>query len=128
MDASGELMVRLAGLHSFGFAAFHVAFWKLFDWKRDLARTSVANRAILQILNLRLIYVFLGAGVACFAFTGDLLHTTLGRAMLGFMALFWIGRLIEQFVFLRVRHPMVHVLSALFAVGAVLFALPLLVG
>jgi len=125
MDAT-ELVVRAAGLHSLGFAAFHLAFWKLFDWKRDLARTSVANRAIMQILNLRLIYLFLGMGAACFAFTDALLHTPLGRAVLGFMSLFWVGRTIEQMVFLRVRHWGVHALTALFILGAALSAWPLL--
>lgn len=120
-----ELLVRLGGAHSFGFALFHLAFWKLFDWKRDLARNSLANRAIVQILNLRLIYVFLGMGTACFAFTDALLHTPLGRALLAFMSLFWVGRTVEQFVFLRIRHPRVHALTALFALGALLFAAPI---
>ncbi|MEL1263578.1 hypothetical protein [Pseudoxanthomonas putridarboris] len=121
-----ELLVRLGGAHSLGFALFHLAFWKLFDWKRDLARNSAANRAIMQILNLRLIYVFLGIGAACFVFTDELLRTPLGNAILAFMALFWVGRTIEQFVFLRVHHPLVHALTALFVLGALLFAIPLL--
>lgn len=124
MDAA-ELVVRLGGLHSLGFALFHLAFWKLFDWKRDLARNSLANRAILQILNLRLIYVFVGVGVACFVFAHELVATPLGRALLGFMSLFWVGRAIEQFVFLRIDDWRVHVLTALFVLGAVLFAAPL---
>jgi hypothetical protein len=123
---SRDLLIQLCGLHSFAFALFHLAFWKLFDWKRDLGNTSLATRAITQILNLRLIYLFLGIGVLCFAFTRELHATPLGRALLLFMALFWVGRTIEQFVFLRINTPMVHVLSGLFVLGALLFALPLL--
>lgn len=123
---SGDLWVQLAGVHSFAFAAFHLTFWKLFDWKRELAKVDLPTRAIAQILNLRLIYLFLGAGVACFAFTAKLHSTPLGRAVLGFMAVFWVGRTLEQFVFLRVNHAMVHALTALFVLGAILFALPLL--
>ena len=123
---SDDLLVQLAGVHSFGFAAFHLAFWKLFDWKRELARVGLPTRAITQILNLRLVYLFLGVGAACFAFTTALHATPLGRAMLGFMSLFWVGRTLEQFVFLRINHALVHVLTALFVLGAVLFALPLL--
>ena len=122
---SDDLLVRLAGAHSFGFAAFHLAFWKLFDWKRELARVGLPTRAITQILNLRLVYLFLGVGVACFAFTTELHSTPLGRAILGFMSLFWVGRTLEQFMFLRVNHAMVHALTALFVLGAVLFALPI---
>lgn len=122
---SPDLLVQLCGLHSFVFALFHLGFWKLFDWKRDLQRTSVATRAITQILNLRLIYFFVGIGALCFAFTDALHSTALGRALLLFMSLFWVGRTIEQFVFLRVNKPLVHVLTALFVIGAALFALPL---
>ena len=122
---SRDLLVQLCGIHSFAFAAFHLAFWKLFDWKHDLQKTSIATRAVTQILNLRLIYLFLGIGVLCFAFTRELHATPLGRALLVFMSLFWVGRTIEQFVFLRVNKLLVHVLTALFVIGAVLFALPL---
>lgn len=122
---SDDLLVQLAGVHSLGFAAFHLAFWKLFDWKRELAKVGLPTRAIAQILNLRLIYLFLGMGVACFVFTTELHSTPLGHALLGFMALFWVGRTLEQFAFLRVDHAMVHVLTVLFVLGAALFALPL---
>jgi hypothetical protein len=124
MDTT-ELLIRLGGLHSLGFAAFHLAFWKLFDWKRDLVRNSLANRAILQILNLRLVYVFLGMGAVSLAFARELPATPLGRALLGFMALFWLGRGVEQFVFLRIDDWRVHLLSALFVLGTVLYAVPL---
>lgn len=124
---SKDLLVQLCGLHSFGFAAFHLAFWKLFDWKRDLQRVSFATRAVTQILNLRLIYVFLGIGVLCFVFTRELHETPLGRAVLVFMSLFWVGRTIEQFVFLRINKALVHALTALFVLGAALFAAPLFV-
>jgi hypothetical protein len=120
-----ELLIQLAGLHSLSFALFHLGFWKLFDWKHTLARSSVANRAIMQILNLRLIYFFLGVAAACFVFTDELARTVLGHAVLGFMSLFWVGRTVEQFVFLRINRPLVHALTALFVLGALLFALPL---
>ena len=122
---SCDLLVQLCGLHSFAFAGFHLAFWKLFDWKRELQKVGLPTRAVTQILNLRLIYLFAGIGVLCFAFTRELHATALGRALLIFMSLFWVGRTIEQFVFLRVNKPLVHVLTVLFVTGAVLFALPL---
>nr|WP_295374948.1 hypothetical protein [Pseudoxanthomonas sp.] len=125
MDASGDWLVRLAGVHSLGFALFHLAFWKLFRWHDELAKVGFATRAITQILNLRLIYLFLGVGAACFVFTGELQDSGLGRALLAFMALFWAGRTVEQFVFLRRHHWLLHLLTALFVLGALLFALPL---
>lgn len=123
---SNERLIFLCGLHSLGFALFHLGFWKLFDWKHELRKIGPPTRAIVQILNLRLIYVFAGIAAICFVFPSQLHATPLGRALLLFMSLFWLGRVVEQFVFLRLNHPLVHVLTALFVLGMVLFALPLL--
>lgn len=123
-----EALVFTAGLHSLGFALFHLAFWKLFDWPEALLHTNIATRAVTQILNLRLVYVFLGVAGLCFFLPRDLLDTRLGRVFLAGMSLFWVGRTIEQFVFLRVSRPLVHVLTLLFVTGAVVFAMPLICG
>jgi hypothetical protein len=120
-----SLTLSLCAVHSFAFAGFHLCFWKLFRWRTDLAKVSPASRAIIQIANLRLIYVFVAVGLLCLIYPQELVRTSVGRAVLAGASLFWIGRLVEQFVFLRVRHPLVHALSAAFACGAVLFALPL---
>lgn len=119
-------LLLLCGVHSFGFAAFHVAFWALFRWPKTLASTTLANRAILQIANVQLIWVFLCVGGLCLRFPDALIDTALGRAVMLGMSGFWIVRLIQQFVFLRVHHPLVHALSVLFALGAALFAWPIL--
>ena len=58
-------------------------------------------------------------------FPDALIHSALGRALMLDMSGFWVLRLIQQFVFLRVDHPLVHLLSMLFALGAALFALPI---
>lgn len=121
-----DTILMLCGLHSLGFAGFHVAFWALFRWPKTLASTTPANRAILQIANVQLIWVFLCVGGLCLRFPDALIRTALGRAVLLGMSGFWAIRLIQQFVFLRVNHPLVHTLSVLFALGVVLFALPAL--
>lgn len=114
-------LLWLCALHSLGFALFHMAFWKLFDWPRSLQSTTLANRAVIQILNLRLIWVLLCVAAALWWLPGETAGTRLGRGLLGAMCLFWVGRTIEQFIFLRVNHRMVHTLTVLFALGAVLF-------
>lgn len=121
-----HLVIWLCGAHSLAFALFHAAFWTLFDWPRDLRGASVATRAVTQILNLRLIYVFLAVAAACFFLPGELAGTRLGRFLLAAMSLFWLGRLMEQAIFLRYNRKLLHVLSVSFALGAVLFAWPLL--
>lgn len=119
-------LMLLCALHSIGFALFHLAFWPLFDWRRRLSTAHPVDRAIVQVLNLRLAYVFLAIGALCLLYTDALATTPLGHALLLAMALFWVGRTVEQFVFFReTRHPAMPVLTALFVAGALLFAWPL---
>lgn len=119
---SATLAIWLAGVHSAAFALFHMLFWRLFGWRRELPKLGTPTRAILQILNLRLIHVFALMAVPCFGFTQALATTALGHALLAGMALFWGARLVEQFVFLRHDHIALHAPSVLFTAGAILFA------
>jgi hypothetical protein len=119
-------IIYLCGLHSILFALFHMSFWKIFNWSSVLKTIAKENRAIIQILNLRLIYLFLFTGFLCFVFTTDLYNTPLGKAFMIGMSIFWIGRTIEQFIFLRTNHWLIHLLTILFIVGSILFLLPFL--
>ena len=65
-------ILYICGIYNIGFVLFHIAFWKLFKWKSDLRKTTVANRAIIQILNIRLIYVFLIFGIIYFFYQNQL--------------------------------------------------------
>ncbi len=121
-----QTMIFLCGFYALGFAVFHTQFWRLFKWKEELSKLSSINRAIMQILNLRLIYFFIFVAVACFVFPDELLTTPFGHFFLIGMSLFCLGRTIEQFIFIRVNHPMAHLLTYLFIIGAILFAIPVL--
>ena len=122
---STQTLLLLCALHSFGFAAFHLAFWRLFDWPRSLRDTTRPNRAIVQIATLQLAWVFVAVGLACLLYPDEMTRTGPGRAILAGMALFWAIRCVAQLVWLRINHPLVHTLSALFALGVLLFAMPL---
>lgn len=121
-----DIVLLLCAAHSLALAVFHVAFWRLFRWPESLRTTTLPNRAILQIVNVQLIWLFLCVAALCLWFPGQLRGTALGNAVLAGMSGFWVLRLAQQFVLLRVRHPLVRILSAVFALGAVLFAWPLL--
>lgn len=107
------------------FLAFHLAFWRLFRWREELARLHWTNRAIMQVLNLRLIYVFglFAALQACFA--EALLMTALGRFLQAGIALFWTLRAAEQVIFFRLRHFASVGIFALFMAMAGIHAAPL---
>lgn len=123
MDAS---MILLCGIYCIGMAVFHSFFTRLFDWKNELTKMNVANRAIIQITNLRLIYLFVFVGLICFIFPKELTTTPMGRFFMFGMAIFWFTRMIEQFIFLKVNHPMVHLLTYLFLIGTILFLAPVI--
>jgi len=123
---TSKILIYACGICSVAFAVFHMLFWKLFRWKEDLQKISLANKAIIQIANLRLNYIFLITGLACFLFPVDLRHTKPGNFFLIAMSLFWMGRTIEQFIFLRIRHLKIFILTILFIAASVLFLLPLL--
>lgn len=121
------LLLDLCGIYNLAFAIFHLCFWKLFKWKEDFKRNSVGNRAIVQILNIRLIYIFLLMAFICFFYPQQLMETELGLVLLiGFLG-FWIGRTVEQFIFLRVKSRMVTILTIVFFIGIIIHLLPLVI-
>ena len=117
----------LGGIHCILLAIFHILFWKIFNWKKDLQRGSAATREIIQILNLRLIHLLFFTAFLCFYFTDELLSTPLGKATLIGTSLFWAGRTIEQFVFWRCNSLKINlVLTVVFVLGALFFGVPAL--
>lgn len=115
-------LLLAGGIYSFGFAVFHLMFWKLFRWKADLQRLTPVNRAIIQVLNLRLIYVFVIMGLAALLYPGTLLSTDLGMFVLGAISLFWLMRACEQIIFFGVRTAASMAMTGVFLIGAGLFA------
>ena len=129
MDSSRAkaLLLVAAAIITYALAAFHAAFWVVFDWPDDLGRLTFENRAIMQALNVSLIYLLaVIASVSLFR-RRDLLETSLGRLFSASVAGFWVVRLAVQAVFFGFGDPLSYVMSGLFvlmAVPYVLAALP----
>lgn len=121
-----EILILLCGLYNICFALFHIFFWKIFRWNKDLKKLTFPNDAIIQILNIQIIYFFLFIAVICFTFPTELRTTKLGNIFLIGNSLFWFLRTIQQFVFLRVNNFKVHILTLIFFLGTIIFALPVL--
>jgi hypothetical protein len=118
-------LLSIGGIYCFGFAIFHVLFWKIFRWRQNLHRLTPTNRAIMQILNLRLIYIFILFGVISLVFQDDLLNTSVGRFIVIAISLFWLGRAIEQIIFFGLRNSISAAFFIVFLVGGTIFALPM---
>src|SRR3989304_1344596 len=99
-----ELLLTIGGIYNLGFAIFHLLFWKIFKWKKDLASLTHVNRSVMQILNLRLTYVFLVMAFALFVFSTEMTASRLGQALLIASSVFWFMRVGEQVVFFGRKH------------------------
>jgi hypothetical protein len=117
-------VIHAGGVFNVAFALFHAAFWQIFDWERDLASLTKVNRAVMQILNLCLTFVFLAFAYLSFGHTEELQTTRLGNALLSLMAFFWMLRAVEQAAFFGLRNRLSSALFGLFLVGTSLYAYP----
>lgn len=119
-------VIYVCGLYSLAFSLFHIGFWKMFKWKSELKKLNFANKGIMQILNIQLTYYFLFVAFICFVFPAELLTTKFGNLFLAGTSLFWFIRTIQQFIFLRANNYKIHILTFIFLVGTILFALPVI--
>lgn len=117
-------LIYIGGFYCFAFAVFHLAFWKLFDWKRELPKLKPVNRGVMQVLNLRLTYVFLVVAFVSFFYADELLTTSLGKVILAATSLFALMRAVEQLIFWKIEKIGV-IFFVIFLIGASLYAIPL---
>ncbi len=123
-----EILVKAGGIYSLGFVIFHLLFWRLFDWDTDLRSLSFLNRAIMQVVNLSLTFVFVMFGAISLLHTRELLETPLGHSLLLLIALFWLFRAILQPIFFKLKHWGSVVFFAVFLLGSLLYGIPAILG
>jgi hypothetical protein len=121
-----EYLIKIGGCYHIAFAIFHLLFWKLFKWKKDLKNISWINRSVMQILNLRIIYLFLVFSFISLFYTKELLNTELGRIINLSISYFWILRTVEQFIFFSVKDSRSLLMVIIFISGAILYLVPTL--
>ena len=126
MGLDPNILVKVGGIYNLGFAVFHLFFWKFFHWKEDLASLTPINRAVMQILNLCLTFVFLLFGYLSLFCTPELLAGNLGRTLLIGIAIFWFLRMIEQVIFFGLRSKLSVAFTVMFLFGALLYILAIL--
>ena len=123
---NAEALILAGGVFHVVFAVFHLFFWKLFRWRSELAKLTSLNRAIVQVLNLCLTFVFVVFAYVSLVHTSELLSTALGRSLTVLIAASWYLRALEQIVFFGLRRPLSVVFFLVFLVGGTLYAAALL--
>jgi hypothetical protein len=118
-------LLTIGGYYCFAFALFHMLFWKIFRWRQDLHRLTPTNRGIMQVLNLRLIYVFLFFGYISLRYQQELLFTSFGECIVIAIALFWFFRAVEQIVFFGIKNGVSLAMFIVFLIGGGLYTLTL---
>ena len=121
---SASQAVLLGGVFNTALFVFHVFFWRLFNWPEGLASVSFINRAVMQILNVCLMFVFGIFAYISFFHADEMLGTTLGRVLLVLIAAFWFLRALLQIVFFGLKRPVSIAFFMVFMTGAVLYAWP----
>jgi hypothetical protein len=114
------MWVFSAGLFNLALAGFHLFFWRLFRWPHELPKLGFANRGIMQILNLCLIFFFVLMGGIFLVSPNEVAGIGLGRSLLLGMTVFWLVRTVYQPMFFGLRHPLSAGLFGVFILGALL--------
>jgi cytochrome c oxidase assembly factor CtaG len=120
-----ESLIVAGGIYNILLVIFHLFFWRIFNWDKDLRKLTPVNRGIMQVINLCLILVFIIFAYISLAHTYELLNTKLGHTMLWFMAIFWFARAIEQFVFFKLNLVSIA-FFIYFLLGVILYAVPII--
>lgn len=116
-----KTLLYIGAFYHLAWAAFHLSFWKLFNWKYELESLTTINQNVMQILNLRLIYVFLVVAALSFFCADELLGERLGKVLLFAVALFWLMRAVEQIIFFGLKNRFSIAIFVVFLLGAGLY-------
>jgi hypothetical protein len=121
-----EIFIKTGGLYSIALVIFHLLFWQIFNWAEDLRSLSFLNRAIMQVLNLSLVFVFMMFAYISLIHTAELLSTTLGRSVLLSISVFFFLRALLQIIFFRLSHWGSVAFLVFFLAGGMLYGIPAL--
>ncbi len=122
-----KTVVYIAGAHLIFCGISHLGFSKIFNWKEELPKMSVENRACIQVLNQCLMLFWYLMGALYLLFPNEILTTSLGKALLMGISFFWVIRLfVIQPVYVGFDSKESKIQVVIFIVGLALSLIPLL--
>ena len=120
-----ETLIQLGGVYNILLVIFHLMFWRIFNWKRELKRVTPINSAIMQVLNICLTLCFVIFAHISLLYTSELLLTNLGYFLLISMSLFWLIRALLQIIFFKLQTWVSWVFLLYFLIGSALYGIPI---
>jgi len=121
-----ESVLFAGGIYNIVLIIFHLTFWKLFKWKKDLVSLTFVNRAVMQVLNLSLTFVFLIFAYISLFHVQELIGTNLGNSLLLLISIFWFLRAINQIVFFGLKDITSTMFFVFFLLGSIIYMYPFL--
>ncbi len=117
----GSIYLWIGGFYNLAFLVFHDFFWVIFKWKDDLPKLTPINKAIMQVLNLMLIFTFLIFAYASLFHMSEMLTTPLGKSLTLLIAVFWLIRAILQLVYFSRVKLISYIMFIIFLLGSYLY-------
>lgn len=119
-----ETLIIAGGIYTVALIIFHALFWRIFNWPETLMPLNYVNKAVIQVLNISITFIFFIFAYISFAHTQELLNTDLGRTLLVLISVLWLFRAVQQLVFFKLKHKASVALAFYFLLGAVLYGVP----
>jgi hypothetical protein len=123
---NSDILLILGGIFNLLIAIFHLSFWRIFNWHQDLKSLRYVNRAVMQILNLSLTFVFFIFAYISFTYTYELLITRLGHSIIASISVFWFLRAFMQVAFFGLKNKTSILFFILFLIGGIIYLYPML--
>lgn len=122
-----EKLIFVTIIYNIILIAFHLSFWKICHWGSELPKLMAINGAIMQTSNLCLTFIFIIMTYIALSYRKELLNTSIGIAILYSFSIFWLLRLIEQFVFFDMTKIVNIILAIYFILGILIYLIPALI-
>ena len=120
------LLIRIAGVVSILFTLFHAGFYWIFKWAETLTVMNPTDRGILLTFNLICILLLIYSVILALGFTHQLIETVAGKSILLFFTLFYLVRIVCEFVYFGFQMPSSIFIIAICLLPALCFVLPAL--
>jgi hypothetical protein len=93
-----EIHLKIIGIILIALALVHIVFPKYFNWEKELKSLSLINRQMMTVHTFFIALTVLLMGLLCLTSSNELIETNLGKKVSLGLGVFWIVRLVIQFI------------------------------